>query len=113
MAVSRVANSGTFKVTTPSDRGDRLTRLFDAPRQLVFEAMTGPSTSGAGGASSATSYSVTVCEIDLRAGRRVALRRTRTPRARRRSTACTARSPRPSAWSSPRSSIRFPTSSRW
>ena len=42
MAVSRAANSDTFKVTTPSDREIRLTRLFDAPRQLVFDAMTKP-----------------------------------------------------------------------
>ena len=42
MAVSRVANSDTFKVTTPSDREIVLTRLFDAPRHLVFEAMTKP-----------------------------------------------------------------------
>jgi uncharacterized protein YndB with AHSA1/START domain len=36
MAVSRVANSDTFKLTTPSDREITLTRLFDAPRRLVF-----------------------------------------------------------------------------
>ena len=40
MAVGRVANSDTFKATTPSDREIVLTRLFDAPRRLVFEAMT-------------------------------------------------------------------------
>jgi hypothetical protein len=34
MAVSRVANSDTFKVSTPSDTDIRITRLFDAPRQL-------------------------------------------------------------------------------
>ena len=44
MPVSGAANSDSFKVTTPSDREIRLTRLFDAPRHLVFEAMTGPST---------------------------------------------------------------------
>ena len=32
MAVSSVANSGTFKVTTPADRDIVITRLFDAPR---------------------------------------------------------------------------------
>jgi uncharacterized protein YndB with AHSA1/START domain len=42
MAVGSVANSDTFKVTTPSDREIVLTRLFDAPRRLVFEAMTKP-----------------------------------------------------------------------
>jgi hypothetical protein len=44
MAVSRVANSDTFQVTTPSDCEIVLTRLFDAPRQLVFDAMTAHST---------------------------------------------------------------------
>lgn len=38
MAVSRVGNSHTFQVTMPSDREIALTRLFDAPRQLVFDA---------------------------------------------------------------------------
>ena len=42
MAVSSVANSDTFKASTPSDREIVLTRLFDAPRRLVFEAMTKP-----------------------------------------------------------------------
>jgi hypothetical protein len=32
----------TFEVTTPSERKIRLTRLFNAPRPLVFEAMTRP-----------------------------------------------------------------------
>lgn len=35
-------NSDTFAVTTPSDREIRLSRLFDAPRHLVFEAMSQP-----------------------------------------------------------------------
>ena len=34
------ANSDSFKVTTPSDQEIRMTRLFNAPRQLVFDAMT-------------------------------------------------------------------------
>jgi uncharacterized protein YndB with AHSA1/START domain len=42
MAASTAANSDNFKVSTPSDREIRLTRLFDAPRRLVFEAMTRP-----------------------------------------------------------------------
>ena len=42
MAVGSVANSGSFKATTPSDCEIMLTRLFDAPRALVFEAMTKP-----------------------------------------------------------------------
>ena len=42
MAVGTAANSDTFKVTTPSDREIVLTRLFDAPKHLVFEAMSKP-----------------------------------------------------------------------
>ena len=42
MVASSAANSGTFQATTPSDREICLTRLFDAPRHLVFEAMTKP-----------------------------------------------------------------------
>jgi uncharacterized protein YndB with AHSA1/START domain len=34
--------SGTLQVTTPSDREIVMTRVFDAPRHLVFEAMTRP-----------------------------------------------------------------------
>ena len=44
MVVGSAANSHTFTVTTPSDQEIRMTRLFDAPRHLVFEAMTRPST---------------------------------------------------------------------
>jgi uncharacterized protein YndB with AHSA1/START domain len=35
-------NTGTLKVTTPSDREIVLTRVFDAPRSLVFDAFTKP-----------------------------------------------------------------------
>ena len=42
MVGSSTANSETYKVTTPSDQEIRMTRLFDAPRHLVFEAMTKP-----------------------------------------------------------------------
>ena len=45
MAVSSATNSETFRVTTPSDQEIQLTRLFDAPRNLVVEAMTTPCTS--------------------------------------------------------------------
>ena len=34
--------SSTLQVTTPSDREIVLTRVFDAPRDLVFEAWTNP-----------------------------------------------------------------------
>ena len=33
-------NTGTLKVTTPSDREIRMVRVFDAPRSMVFDAFT-------------------------------------------------------------------------
>ena len=42
MVPGPAANSATFAVSTPSDREIRLGRLFSAPRQLVFDAMTKP-----------------------------------------------------------------------
>jgi uncharacterized protein YndB with AHSA1/START domain len=68
MAVTGVANSESFKVTTPSDREIRLTRLFDAPRNLVFEAMTKPEHVTQWWGRLGEGYSVPVCEIDLRPG---------------------------------------------
>jgi uncharacterized protein YndB with AHSA1/START domain len=68
MAVSSVANSESFKVTTPSDREIRLTRLFDAPRHLVFEAMSKPEHITQWWGRLGEGYSVPVCEINLRPG---------------------------------------------
>jgi uncharacterized protein YndB with AHSA1/START domain len=68
MAVSRAANSDTFTITTPSDREITITRLFDAPRHLVFEAMTKPEHVRKWWGNLDDRYSVTVCEIDLRVG---------------------------------------------
>ena len=68
MVVNRVANSDTFKVTTPSDCEIVLTRLFDAPRQLVFDAMTKPEHVRRWWGCLSDQHSVTVCEIDLRPG---------------------------------------------
>jgi uncharacterized protein YndB with AHSA1/START domain len=68
MAVSSVAHSDTFKVTTPSDREIRLTRLFDAPRHLVFEAMSRPEHIKRWWGCLGDGYSVPVCEVDLRPG---------------------------------------------
>jgi uncharacterized protein YndB with AHSA1/START domain len=68
MAVASVANSDTFDVTTPSDREIRMTRLFDAPRRLVFEAMTKPEHVKRWWGRLGEGYSVPVCEIDLRPG---------------------------------------------
>jgi uncharacterized protein YndB with AHSA1/START domain len=60
-------NPDTLKVTTPTDREIVLTRVFDAPRSLVFEAMTNPEyvrrwLLGPPG------WSMILCNIDLRVG---------------------------------------------
>ena len=67
---SSAANSQTFTVTTPSDQEIRMTRLFDAPRHLVFEAMTRPEHVRRWWGCLGDGYSVPVCEIDLRPGGR-------------------------------------------
>jgi uncharacterized protein YndB with AHSA1/START domain len=58
------ADSGRLSVTAQSDREIVMTRIFDAPRRLVFEAWTKPELFvrwfGPQG------WSVPVCEIDLR-----------------------------------------------
>ena len=68
MPVSHVANSESFKVTTPSDREITITRLFDAPCHLVFEAMTKPEHVRKWWGILDDRYSVTECTIDLRVG---------------------------------------------
>jgi uncharacterized protein YndB with AHSA1/START domain len=68
MVGSGTANRESFKVTTPSDNEIRLTRLFDAPRHLVFEAMTKPEHVKQWWGRLGDGYSVPVCEIDLRPG---------------------------------------------
>ena len=70
MAVGSATNSHTFTVTTPSDQEIRMTRLFDAPRHLVFEAMTRPEHVKRWWGCLGDGYSVPVCEIDLRIGGR-------------------------------------------
>lgn len=59
-------NTGTLKVTTPSEREIVLTRVFDAPRRLVFDALTKPELLkrwfGPRG------HNLVVCEVDLRVG---------------------------------------------
>jgi uncharacterized protein YndB with AHSA1/START domain len=59
-------NTGTLKVTTPGDREIVLTRVFDAPRSLVFEAFSKPELLkrwfGPRG------WSLEVCEVDLKVG---------------------------------------------
>lgn len=68
MPVSTAANSGTFKVTLSSDREITMTRLFDAPRALVFEAMSQPEHIVRWWGRLGEGYSVPVCEVDLRVG---------------------------------------------
>jgi len=70
MAVKSAANSDTFALTTPSDREVRMTRLFDAPRRLVFEAMTKPEHITQWWGRLGDGYSVPVCEADVRPGGR-------------------------------------------
>ncbi len=70
MAVSHAANRDSFTVTTPSDEEIRMTRLFNAPRALVFEAMTRPEHVTQWWGRLGEGYSVPVCEIDLRVGGR-------------------------------------------
>jgi uncharacterized protein YndB with AHSA1/START domain len=68
MIGSHTANSDTFAVTTPSNEEIRLTRLFNAPRALVFDAMTKPEHVRQWWGQLGEGYSVPVCEIDLRVG---------------------------------------------
>lgn len=68
MPVGSAANSDTFKVTMPSDCEIRMTRVFDAPRHLVFEAMTKPEHIKRWWGCLGDEYSLPVCEVDLRPG---------------------------------------------
>ena len=68
MVVSPAANSHTFQVTTPSDTEIVLTRLFNAPRQLVFDVMSRPEHVKRWWGNLGEGYSVPVCEIDFRVG---------------------------------------------
>src|SRR3989441_13135909 len=60
-------NTGTLEVTTPSDREIAMTRVFNAPRRLVFDAWTKPELLkrwlGVRGG-----WTFAVCEVDLRVG---------------------------------------------
>src|SRR5262249_26985910 len=68
MPVRSAVNSDTFKVTTPSECEIRMSRLFDAPRDLVFEAMTKPEHITKWWGRLGEGYSVPVCEVDFRPG---------------------------------------------
>ena len=62
-----MTNKGSLIVTTPSDREIAMTRVFNAPRHLVYEAHTKPELLkrwlGVFG-----DWSLAECEIDLRVG---------------------------------------------
>ena len=59
-------NTGTLKVTTPTDREIVMTRVFDAPRSMVFDAFSKPELLkrwfGPWG------WCLVVCDVDLRVG---------------------------------------------
>jgi uncharacterized protein YndB with AHSA1/START domain len=59
--------TGTLQITTPSEREIVMSRVFDAPRTLVFDAWTKPELLkrwlGVRGG-----WSMVVCEVDLRVG---------------------------------------------
>jgi sulfur transfer complex TusBCD TusB component (DsrH family) len=54
-----------LKLTTPSDREIAMTRVFDAPRSGVFDALTRPEVLKRYFAT--PGWSLVVCEIDLKA----------------------------------------------
>jgi len=59
-------NTGSLKIVTQGDREVLMTRVFDAPRSLVFDALTKPELLkrwfGPHG------WTLTECEVDLRVG---------------------------------------------
>jgi uncharacterized protein YndB with AHSA1/START domain len=68
MIGSSTANKDSFNVTTVSEQEICITRLFNAPRHLVFEAMSKPEHVKQWWGRLGEGYSVPVCEIDLRPG---------------------------------------------
>lgn len=58
---------GKLEITTPSDREIAMTRVFDAPRQMVFDAHTKPELVRRW-LGFQNGWSMPVCEIDLRVG---------------------------------------------
>jgi uncharacterized protein YndB with AHSA1/START domain len=62
-----MTQTGTLQLTTPSEREIVMSRAFDAPRSLVFDAWTKPELLerwlGVRGG-----WSMVICEVDLRVG---------------------------------------------
>jgi uncharacterized protein YndB with AHSA1/START domain len=59
-------NTGTLQVTLPTDREVVLTRVFDAPRHLVYDALTRPELLKRW--FGPRDWSLVVCDVDLRVG---------------------------------------------
>lgn len=68
MIANNTRSDETFDVSTPSATEVRMTRVFDAPRELVFEAMTKPEHVKEWWGRLGDGYSVPACDIDLRVG---------------------------------------------
>jgi uncharacterized protein YndB with AHSA1/START domain len=62
----QLAEPGTLQVTTPTEREVVLSRLFDAPRKMVFDALTRPELLPRWLV--APGRTLQVCEIDLKPG---------------------------------------------
>jgi uncharacterized protein YndB with AHSA1/START domain len=62
-----VTNIGLLEITTPSDREISMTRVFNAPAQLVFDAWTKPELLKRWLGVRA-GWTMEVCEVDLRVG---------------------------------------------
>lgn len=60
-------NPGSLKITTPSDREIAMTRVFDAPRRLVYDAYTKPELLKRW-LGVHNGWVLAVCEIDLKVG---------------------------------------------
>jgi uncharacterized protein YndB with AHSA1/START domain len=64
---TKAKNAAKLKITTPSDREIAMTRTFDAPRSMVFDAWTRPELIrrwlGA-----LEGWKFVVCEVDLKVG---------------------------------------------
>jgi uncharacterized protein YndB with AHSA1/START domain len=62
-----MTETGTLQITTPTEREIVMSRVFDAPRNLVFDAWTKPELLkrwlGVRGG-----WSMVVCEVDLKVG---------------------------------------------
>lgn len=68
MVGTAIGNSASFKAEKKNERDIVLTRLFDAPASLIYEAMTKPEHVRKWWGILDDNYSVVECEIDLRVG---------------------------------------------